>query len=125
MSKNINNNFSVAIEGSLNTISKWGSKQTDDLMYLNLSSYLKYDLSSLLKLQNTAFEPFFGLGGGYTWIEIGPFNTSNNPEKEYNGNFSVNGTVGFFGMEREFWVSGPEPYLRRGDMHIAISFLLC
>ena len=95
VSKNINNNFSVAFEGSFNSISKWGSKQTDDLLYLNLSSYLKYDLSSLLKLQNTAFEPFFGLGAGYTWIEIGPFNTSSNSEKEYNGNISANGNVGF------------------------------
>jgi outer membrane protein W len=94
VSKNINNNYSVAIEGSFNSIRKWGSEQTDDLMYFNLSSYLKYNLSSLLKLQNTAFEPFFGLGGGYTWIEKGPFNAVDNPGKDYSGNFSVNGTVG-------------------------------
>ena len=38
----------------------------------NLVKYSLRDLANFGK-----FEPFLGLGGGYTWIEEGPYNSNN------------------------------------------------
>ncbi len=98
-------NFSFAFTASLNRIEKWGQTATnpslkvDDLMYYALDGSVKYSLSNLVKSKR--LEPFIGLGGGYTWIEEGPYNTNNAKKSSANvGAGTLNGTLGL-----SYWFS--------------------
>ncbi|WP_299883377.1 OmpA family protein [uncultured Lacinutrix sp.] len=78
-SKYISDNFSVEVGGSINRITKWGqfgdttpSVRVGDLSYYALDALVRYNLGSLIKCKT--FEPTFGIGGGYTWIEEGRYN---------------------------------------------------
>ena len=95
----LNDNFSFKVTGSFNILSKWGSETTEDLNYYNLDGTVSYSLSNLIKSKQ--WEPFIGLGSGYTWIESGPFNTDPDDfSADYNGSASVNGTVGL-----SYWIN--------------------
>ena len=79
ISKYLTDNFSFGVSGSFNVIEKWGSDyatnetiSVDELKYYALDGTVKYSLKDLVNFGN--FEPFLGLGGGYTWIEEGAFN---------------------------------------------------
>ena len=62
-------------------------------MYYALDGNVKYSLSGLLKTKK--LEPFVGLGGGYTWIEEGAFNSnSGGGGSALVGAGTLNGTVG-------------------------------
>ena len=99
LQKYVEDGFSVGISGSINRLDKWG--QTEDgtpvsvnnLMYYAVDGNVKYSLSGLLKTKK--IEPFVGIGGGYTWIEEGPFNTSSGAGgSALIGAGTLNGTVG-------------------------------
>ncbi|WP_298237324.1 OmpA family protein [uncultured Algibacter sp.] len=87
VSKYIGDGFSFGVAGSLNKITKWGEVpgsseaiSVDDLSYYGVDGTIKYSFAELLNC-NT-FEPYLGVGGGYTWIdEIGAG--------------TLNGTLGF------------------------------
>jgi OOP family OmpA-OmpF porin len=80
VSKYLGDGFSFGAAGSLNKISKFGDASVDDLSYYGLDGTIKYSLGERLNL--TWFEPYLGLGGGYTWVdEIGAG--------------TLNGTLGF------------------------------
>ena len=75
VSKYLKDGFSFGIAGSLNKIDKWGDISTnpdvtnkvDDLSYYALDGTIKYNF-----LEGKTFNPFVGIGGGYTWVdEIG------------------------------------------------------
>ena len=107
VSKYLTDNFSFGISGSFNVIEKWGSDNAtnetisvDELKYYALDGTVKYSLKDLANFGS--FEPYLGLGGGYTWIEEGPFN-ENNAGSSANaliGAGTVNGTVGL-----SYWFS--------------------
>ena len=89
----LKNNFSVNLSGAYNQIEKYGSEKVSKLDYFNLSAGINYSFSDLLN--SSKFEPILGVGGGYTWLEEGPFNTnSNNDPSEINGIGSLNTTLG-------------------------------
>ena len=98
--KYIDDNFSVGVAGSINRLDKWGqnadgtSVSVDNLMYYGIDGNVKYSLSSLLN--TTKLEPFLAGGGGYTWIEEGPYNTFSSDESSNDlvGSGTLNGTVG-------------------------------
>lgn len=70
VSKYLNDNFSLAVGGSVNKISHFGDSDTDDLSYYGLDGTVKYSLADLLNSKK--LEPVLGVGGGYTWVdEIG------------------------------------------------------
>ena len=84
VSKYVGNNFTVQAGGSINKITKWGQfgsangdidVKVDDLSYYALDATVKYSLSDLIKIKR--LDPAVGLGGGYTWIEEGPYNNNN------------------------------------------------
>ena len=89
VSKYIGNGFSFGVAGSLNKIDKWGdvpgsvpdeTSIVDDLSYYGLDGTIKYGIGEALEWKT--FDPFVGIGGGYTWIdEIGAG--------------TLNGTLGF------------------------------
>ena len=97
--KYLKNNFSFALGGSYNSISRYGSERVNDLKYVNINGSLNYSLAELLKL--TKFEPFVGVGGGYSWLEEGPFNSNNSGSSSaMNGVASINGSAGI-----SYWFS--------------------
>ena len=84
VSKYVGGGFSFGVAGSLNKITNWGENpdgtaiNVDDLSYYGLDGTIKYNLLGAGK----TFDPYVGLGGGYTWIdEIGAG--------------TLNGTLGF------------------------------
>ena len=88
--------ISFGLSGTLNNIENWGrggspadysapldvdgDGQPDniDLKFYNLSGSFNYSFAKLINSKK--FEPFIGLGGGYTWIEEGPYNSNNSGE---------------------------------------------
>ena len=71
VSKYVGGNFSFGVGASFNSISKYATglelaNKTND--YFNVDAMLKYDLSELLsiKVLGTTFEPFIGVGPGFT-----------------------------------------------------------
>ena len=91
--KYLKNNFSVNLSGAYNQIEKYGSAEVSSLDYFNLSARLDYSFSDLLNLNK--IEPTMGIGGGYTWLEEGPFNSNGNSDtSEVVGMSSFNTTFG-------------------------------
>lgn len=99
VSKYFKNDFSFSLRGSLNRIDKWGETATNpsvsvnNLMYYALDGSVKYSFSNLIKSKKV--EPFVGLGGGYTWIEEGPYNNNGVEGSSAKiGAGTLNGTLG-------------------------------
>ena len=91
--KYLKNNFSVNLSGAYNQIEKYGSAEVSKLDYFNLSARVDYSFSDLFNLNK--IEPTMGIGGGYTWLEEGPFNSNgNNDTNEVVGTSSLNTTFG-------------------------------
>jgi OmpA-OmpF porin, OOP family len=77
VSKYLSDGFSFGVAGSLNKISKFGDASVDDLSYYAVDGTIKYNF-----LNGTTFDPYLGVGGGYTWVEE-------------IGAATINGTLGF------------------------------
>ena len=79
VSKYVGDNFSLQVAGSVNQITKWGQDSTNpsigvnDLAYYGVDGNVRYHFASLLN--SSKIDPAIGIGGGYTWIEEGPYNT--------------------------------------------------
>ncbi len=71
VSKYVGGNFSFGVSASFNSISKYATgRELSDVTndYFSIDAMLKYDLSELLsiKVLGTTFEPFVGVGPGWT-----------------------------------------------------------
>lgn len=67
VSRYVGSGFVVGISGSINRIDKIGDLPADDLTYYGLDGVVKYSFGEIL---NTGwFDPYLGIGGGYTWID--------------------------------------------------------
>ena len=76
----LNSGFSFTAAGSINRIDKFGDDSVDDLSYYGLDGTIAYSLGEAFNL--STFDPYLGVGGGYTWVdEIGAG--------------TLNGTLGF------------------------------
>lgn len=98
VSKHFSNRWSLSARASTATISKWGefgevdeSVLVDNLKYYGLDAMVNFNI-----LKEARLNPYVGLGGGYTWIEEGPFNTFslNNGTDNLVGAGTVNGALG-------------------------------
>ena len=77
VSRYLSDGFTLMATGSLNKIEHYGDESVDDLSYYGIDGTIKYNF-----LKSTTFDPYLGVGGGYTWVdEIGAG--------------TLNGTVGF------------------------------
>ena len=99
--RSLTKNLSISARGTVNEISKWGdlgqadeSVLVDNLKYYGLDGMINYSFGQG-KLQ-----PFIAVGGGYTWIEEGPFNTFSSTSNSLVGAGTANGSVGV-----KYWVS--------------------
>jgi OmpA-OmpF porin, OOP family len=66
-SKYIGEGFSFGVTGSINRIDKIGDSSADGLSYYSVDGIIKYSLSDLLNCDR--WEPYIGVGGGYTWVD--------------------------------------------------------
>lgn len=85
IAKYLGDGFSFGVIGSINNIDKFGDSSVDDLSYFGVDGIIKYSLSNLLNCDK--FEPYLGVGGGYTFVE----------------NFSAGTLNGTFGLN--YWFS--------------------
>lgn len=93
INKYIGNNLSIGLTASVNRIEKWGDVRVENLMYYGIDASLRYSFSNLIKSKR--IQPFFGIGGGYTWIDEGVYNNNNAGESDaLIGAFTANGTLG-------------------------------
>ena len=112
VSRNLGHGFSLGTTVSLNRISKWGqiedddissgnfpgprdvSVSVDDLFYFGLDGQITYSFGKYL---NKKVEPFVTVGGGYTWIQEGRYNTFSENQGNDNkvGAGTLNGSLGF------------------------------
>lgn len=78
ISRYLDDGFTFTAAGSLNTISKFGSNVNlntgeettnvvDDLTYFAIDGTISYSFMDLI--QSKTFDPYLGVGGGYTWID--------------------------------------------------------
>ena len=75
VSRYLTKNISFGLTGTFNKIEKWGDVELDnELKYYSLDGAFNYSFASLLN--SNKFEPFLGIGGGYTWIEAGDYNSN-------------------------------------------------
>ncbi len=97
VSKGLSKNFTFSTRISYNQISKWGqfggitpSAKVSDLKYYGLDGMINYSFS------NKKLQPYVGIGGGYTWVEEGTYNTFSNKNGIDNlvGAGTLNGALG-------------------------------
>lgn len=99
VSKYMGNNFSLQASGSINKIEKYGqfgntvpSVRVADLDYYSLDANVRYHFAELVKSKK--LDPTVGIGGGYTWVEEGPYNTNLASGNNNNGAGTLNGSLG-------------------------------
>ena len=80
VSRYLSDGFSLTAAGTINEISKIGDTAADDLSYYALDGTVKYSFANLVN--SPVFEPYLGIGGGYTWVDD-------------IGAGTLNGTLGF------------------------------
>jgi len=106
ISKFLNNHMYLSLGASFNNLTKWGeldgipSAKVNNLNYIGLDGMINFyflRLSDFRKIQ-----PFIGVGGGFTWIKEGRFNTfsSSDTDAELVGAGTVNGALGV-----NFWIN--------------------
>lgn len=120
VSRYLGSGFSAGITASMNKITKWGqiedddinsgnfpgprdvSVEVDDLLYLGVDAQISFSFGRFF---NRRIEPFITAGGGYTWIEEGPYNTfsDNNGIDNLVGAGTVNGSAGLRYWLNEKW----------------------
>ena len=107
VSRYLKNNFSIEANGSVNRIKKWGQSEdnttnpsiaVNDLSYYALDANVKYHFGNLVQklVKIKGIDPTIGIGGGYTWLEEGPYNTFSSNEGRDNlvGAGTLNGSIG-------------------------------
>jgi outer membrane protein OmpA-like peptidoglycan-associated protein len=99
VSRNFTERLSLNVRGSYNQISKWGQTLNDPSIVVDNLDYIGLDgMINFKILKNTLIQPFVAVGGGYTWIEEGTFNTFS--DKDGTDNLVGAGTVnGAFGLD--------------------------
>ncbi|APX98817.1 thrombospondin type 3 repeat-containing protein [Lacinutrix venerupis] len=92
VSKYMGNNFSLQVGGSINKIENYGDAPVGDLNYYALDGNVRYHLSNLIN--SGRLDPTVGVGGGYTWVEEGPYNNNGISGNNNNGAGTLNGSLG-------------------------------
>jgi outer membrane protein OmpA-like peptidoglycan-associated protein len=67
VSKYLGDNFSFGATGSLNKIEKFGEMSVNQLSYYAVDGIVTYNTKGLIDLGK--FEPYLGVGGGYSWVD--------------------------------------------------------
>lgn len=97
VNKSFTERLSLSLRGSYNQITKWGevtndnSVLVDNLDYISLDGMINFNI-----LKNKTINPFVAIGGGYTFIKEGSYNTISNSKGIDNlvGAGTINGALG-------------------------------
>ena len=96
LNKHFTPNLSLQLRGSYSELTKWGETSVNkslpvaNLDYIGVDGMINYSL-----FNDCLISPFIGVGGGYTWIEEGMYNTSTlNGEDNLIGAGTVNAALG-------------------------------
>ena len=108
ISRYIGDNFSFGISGSVNQIQKFGDAAVDDLSYFAANGIIKYGLGQVIDLGR--FDPYLGVGGGYTWVDKIGAGT-------LNGTFGLN-----FWLSEQFAVNVESNYKHSFEEYLASHF---
>ncbi len=68
----LNDGFSLEFNANVNKITKVGNNPESnpgDLAFLDLGANVKYSLQNLVGKEGGWFDPYFSLGGGYSWLD--------------------------------------------------------
>jgi outer membrane protein OmpA-like peptidoglycan-associated protein len=82
VSRYLGDGFTLSAAGTINKIERFGDALADDLSYYGVDGTIKYNF-----IKNCKFDPYLGVGGGYTWVDN-------------IGAGTLNGTLGF-----NFWLT--------------------
>ncbi len=78
VSRYVGDGFIVGIRGSINKIDKLGDSSADDLAYYAVDGMVSYSFRDALFGEGGWFDPYLGIGGGYTFLDdISSFGTAN------------------------------------------------
>ncbi|RIA11035.1 outer membrane protein OmpA-like peptidoglycan-associated protein [Flavobacteriaceae bacterium MAR_2010_72] len=77
VSRYLSDGFTLTAAGTINKIENFGDASVEDLSYYGLDGTIKYNF-----LKASTFDPYLGVGGGYTWVDD-------------IGAGTLNGTLGF------------------------------
>jgi len=94
ISKYLSNNFSFGVTGSFNTIDRIGEPEDfplDDLTYYGVDGIIKYNIGTALDWNK--FQPYAGIGGGYSWIDDLGYGTLNGT---LGINYQISDYIGLF-----------------------------
>ncbi|MFV0565260.1 MAG: OmpA family protein [Flavobacteriaceae bacterium] len=88
--------FSISARGTSNELSKWGDVYGDESYLVDNLKYYSLDGAINFQFTTTRLRPYIAVGGGYTWIEEGPYNTFSLADGDDNlvGAGTVNGAIG-------------------------------
>jgi len=64
VARNITDALNFGVTGSINKIENYGDQEVSDWSYYGIDGTFKYGF-----LQHSVFNPFIGVGGGYTWVD--------------------------------------------------------
>ena len=74
----IGSGFVLGVRGSINKIDKLGDVPASDLAYYSLDGMFSYSLRDVVFGEDSWFDPYLGVGGGYTFVGDRPsFGTAN------------------------------------------------
>ncbi|HEA29400.1 MAG TPA: OmpA family protein [Leeuwenhoekiella sp.] len=74
----VGDGFIVGIRGSINKIDQLGDTSADDLAYYSVDGMVSYSFRDALFGEGGWFDPYLGIGGGYTFLDdISSFGTAN------------------------------------------------
>jgi len=96
VSRYLGHGLTAQVGGSLNQIKKWGQFDDNVSVRVNDLSYYALDVNVRYNITDTKLQPVVGLGGGYSWIEEGPYNTFSTVSGSNNtvGAGTLNGSLG-------------------------------
>ncbi len=112
VTRDFSQRLSLTAKIAFNEITKWGQTANDVSVYVDNLEY--YGLDGMINfkiLKDTKLKPYIAVGGGYTWIEEGPYNTFSLNKGEHNlvGAGTINGALGLtydvterFGVNLQF-----------------------
>ena len=67
VSRYLSSGFTLSAAGTINRIDKIGDSSAPDLSYYGLDGTVSYSLMNLIGCKS--FDPYIGVGGGYTWVD--------------------------------------------------------
>ncbi|WP_031426598.1 OmpA family protein [Flavimarina sp. Hel_I_48] len=78
VSRYVGDGFIFGVRGSINKIDKLGDVSADDLAYYSVDGMIAYSFRDALFGEGGWFDPYLGIGGGYTFLDdVSSFGTAN------------------------------------------------